>query len=212
MNARCAPTAIQRVVGVDLSLTSTGVGICVKTLRGYTMASSSVTSTLTKTGRHHETGAARESLLDRVNRQRQITDEVCHYTTCADLVIIEGMIGGVQMGKFTDRAGLLMRVIDRTVRAGVPVGILAPTSIKKAITDNGKADKAAVAGAIVNMYPDTIIRNADEADAMGAAHLGAVVLGWDVPTLKRHRDVKWTDHPGDLGFAADPIDLDQLTG
>lgn len=74
-------------------------------------------------------------------------------------------------------------------------------SIKKAITDDAKADKAAMAGALVNLYPELVIKNSDEADAMGMAHLGAVLLDWPTKTLVRHREVRWTDHPEDTGGA-----------
>jgi hypothetical protein len=33
------------------------------------------------------------------------------------------------------------------------------------------------------------------ADALAAAHVGAVALGWNVPTLARHSDVKWSEFP-----------------
>lgn len=213
MNSR----VITRVVGIDLSLTSTGIGIVVRSADGRCrIASSSVKTTLVKSGTRlvqgrgrkpaDQIGAAKETLADRVTRQREITREVCHFATVADLVVIEGMIGGVRAGKPVDRDATWMRIVDRVVTAGIPIGVVTPQVIKKAMTDNGAADKAAVAGALVGLYPDLIINNSDEADAMGAAHLGAVLLGWDVKTLARHRDLKWTEHPGELDASLAPAE------
>jgi len=64
-----------------------------------------------------------------------------------------------------------------------------------AIARSGKADKAALAVALTRLWPQADVTSSDCCDAAGLAHLGAVRLGWDVPTLQRHRACKaeWPD-------------------
>jgi crossover junction endodeoxyribonuclease RuvC len=190
---------IQRVVGVDMSLTSTGIGIAVRTVSGQVkMAASSVQVKPANTGPPGKNGKPTETLVDRMVRQRAIAAEVAHFTSVADLVVIEAMIGGVSMGKAVDRSGLWCRIVDRAIARGIPVCTVSNSSVKKAIADHGAADKAAVSSAVTKLYPELVLANSDEADAVGMAHLGAVLMGWEVPTLARHRVIKWIDRPVEL--------------
>lgn len=197
---------IRRVVGVDMSLTSTGIGVAVRTEAGLVkLATSSVKSTVSKTGKpvlKRGKLVPTETLHDRIMRQRDIATQVSHFTSVADLVVIESLIGGISMGKAVDRSTLWMRIIERAIMRDIPVVTVTNSSVKKAITDDGRADKAAVSAAMVKLYPDLTITNSDESDAAGMAHLGAVLLNWEVPTLARHRTIKWVDLPTDEDLAA----------
>jgi len=64
-----------------------------------------------------------------------------------------------------------------------------------AIARSGKADKAALAVALTRLWPQADVTSSDCCDAVGLAHLGAVRLGWDVPTLQWYRACKaeWPD-------------------
>ncbi len=183
-----------RVVGVDLSLAATGLGIITQRAgRSPIAAVAEFKTKLTKTGT--KDGKPSECLRDRVARSRGIATDVWHQAGTADLVVIEGLFAGKAAGHLIDRAATWMRIVDRCVQNDVPVAVVAPTTLKLAIAGKGGADKAAMAAALVRLWPDVGLSSDNEVDALGCAHLGAVALGWDVPTLERHRDVKWTEFP-----------------
>jgi Holliday junction resolvasome RuvABC endonuclease subunit len=85
--------------------------------------------------------------------------------------------------------------MNQLIRREVPIAVAGPGSAKKAITDNGRADKSLMSRYVTKLWPDLETANEHESDAAGLAHLGAVALGWDVSTLERHKAVKWTEWP-----------------
>jgi crossover junction endodeoxyribonuclease RuvC len=182
------------VVGLDLDLAKCGIGIITyRTTRGDCLVvSEKLTSPLVKTGPRDAKGKLTETLVDRHARITDISGQVCHFALSADLVVIENKFAGSPGGKSIDRHGAYWHVVGRCIRKNIPVVELAPASVKLAITGTGRADKAAVAGALSRLWPDWTIGSDDEADAVGCAHLGAVYLGWPVKTLERHRQVKTT--------------------
>lgn len=204
------------IVGIDLSLQCTGIAILTETqMCGIKLTTGVIPST----------GKRKDTLITRHDRLTTIGQEVLHYcpgpgTLPADtwlsvvgidqeevddaFAVIEGTTPGQAGGSVVDRYALWWFVVGGLIRRGVPVAVVGPSSMKKAITGNGRADKAAVAGKIKDLYPDLVITSSDVADACGLAHLGAVALGWDVKALASHRQVKWTEWPEDydaLGVA-----------
>lgn len=179
----------KRVVGLDLSLTKSGIAIVVATSRGTTL----VTDTIASKG----TRAA--SLVDRHARITTLGRDILHHAAVSDLVVIEGLFTGPKAGSLIDRAALWWWVVGGLIRREVPVAVVSPMSLKLAIAGSGKADKVQVALALAKLWPDADLGNNDSADAAGLAHLGAVWLGMEVPTLARHRDVKaeWPTTDGD---------------
>jgi len=175
------------IVGIDYSLTCTGLAIITKTSTGCKLTTSTVTSK----------GSRDASLPDRHERITQIGKDVLHFAGRADLAVIEGVTPGAKGGSPVDRFAGWWWVVGGLIRRGVPVAIVAPTSLKLAIAGKGNADKAAVAAAVMGLWPDVEISSSDVSDAVGLAHLGAVAWGWDVKTLTRHTEVKWTYWPGE---------------
>jgi Holliday junction resolvasome RuvABC endonuclease subunit len=171
---------VRRVAGLDLSLTCTGIAICVETSRGTNM----VTDTSKSKGKR----AA--SMIDRHARLTELGNGILHHAAVCDLAVIEGLFTGPKAGSLTDRAALFWFVAGGLIRREVPVAIVPPTSLKLAIAGAGNADKAALAVALMRLWPDVDVTSSDVSDAAGLAHLGAVWLGMDVPTLERHRTVK----------------------
>lgn len=179
-----------RVVGLDLSLTSCGVAVVSRRVDGTTLATcASFTSK----------GKRADSVADRARRIATLASEVTTGLANPDLVVVEGQSHGSRGGSIVDRAGLWWRVIDGLVARSVPVAVCPPKTRAKAMTGNGSADKAAVSAAVKGLWPDLQIDNGDESDALSLAHLGAVCLGWAVPTLQRHRDalraIEWPELP-----------------
>lgn len=174
----------RRVVGLDLSLTCTGIAVCVETLGGCVMSADTVTSK----------GVRAATLPDRYERLAALSKAILDSTRGADLAVIEGPFTGPRGGSPIDRMGLFWAVAGALIRRDIPVAVIAPTSLKLAISGKGNADKAAVAIAVERLWPGLDVSSSDVSDAAGLAHLGAVRLGMDVPTLERHRQVK-TDWP-----------------
>jgi Holliday junction resolvasome RuvABC endonuclease subunit len=153
---------------------------------------------MTKTGAPTAQNKPSESLSDRVRRSRAIAEDVCQYALCGDLVVIEGLFTGPHAGKLVDRAATWWRVVDRCLGREVPIAVVAPTALKLPIAGTGRASKTEMISALVRLWPALVLKTDNEVDAMACAHLGAVALGMDVPTLERHKTVKWTDWPESL--------------
>lgn len=179
----------ERVVGIDFSLTCTGVGTIVQQ-SGQTPTALAVT--------FGSTGKRADSLPDRHERITGLAERVLEYCAEARLAVIEGVLtASFKGGSVMDRHAGWWAIVGGLIRREVPVAVILPPSLKLAIAASGKADKAAVAIAIERLWPGLDVSSSDVSDAVGLAHLGAVRLGWDVPTLERHQKVKatWPELP-----------------
>lgn len=180
-----------RIGGLDYSLTNSGIATLTRRVDGSCAMS---TTTVRSTGRLSDTLPMR--------RQRLVTlatDVVQHMAVC-DLVVLEGIVP--TKGPMLDRYGALWLILDRLICAETPIAVMAPKSAKKAITGDGRADKALMSRHVTKLWPDLETSNEHEADAAGLAHLGGVALDWPIPTLERHKQVKWTEWP-EFGPQAD---------
>jgi crossover junction endodeoxyribonuclease RuvC len=159
------------VVGVDLSLTCTGL--------------SDGRETWTVLSRGH-----RGDVLDRRwQRIASIAAQVASITgdAAAGLVVVEGPSLGSRGGSAWDRAGLWWQVLGRLCDAEVPVAVVPPSARAKYATGKGNADKAAVTSAATHRA-GRVFATSDEADAwwlaaMGYDHLGEQLVA--VPAVNR---------------------------
>lgn len=150
------------VVGVDLSLTATGVAAAV----GGTAKVRTVTSTPTE-----------DTIAARSIRLRAVAGALFNLARDADLVVIERPAFLSKTGAAHDRSGLWWLLVARLTGAGVPVAEVSPNTIKKYATGKGTADKDAVLAAVVRRYPDVEVNTNNEADALILAALGARHVG-----------------------------------
>lgn len=168
------------VLGVDLSLTCSGVAAITHRPDGPTIETYAVESS----------GRQKAPLPERHHRIAHLADRVLDHAGQPDLAVVEATIAAsFAGGAVLDRHGLWWAVVGGLIERDVPIATVVPSALKKAITDNGKADKAVVAAELLRLWPDLRITSSDVADAAGLAHLGAVRLGWPVQTLARHRRV-----------------------
>lgn len=159
-----------RVVGIDLSLTSTGIGI-IDNYQGR------ATRIRTAPKRGHE-------------RLEFLARRVLSYCKGADLVVIEGPAYAKPQGAF-DMGGGWWVVTHYLWKAGIQPVSVSPSSLKKYATGKGggpDAGKDRVLAAAVKRYPLVTIDGNDAADAfilaaMGADHLGHPVV--KVPAVNR---------------------------
>ena len=170
-----------RVIGLDLSLTGTGVsnGQWADTIR--------------------TTGRADATLTDRASRIAHITSAVLEYTTGAHLVVVEGPSHNSRYGHMWDRAGLWWRIVGRLVGDGVPVAVVPPNIRALYATGRAGAGKDEVLLAAARRWPACPIANNNEADACVLAALGLNWLGYPLaPMPATHRaalaKVAWPDN------------------
>lgn len=157
------------VVGIDLSLTSTGLARLSSHIP--------VVETKLATSKGHNN----DTLTQRFERQTILTNQVLEFARDADLVCIEyifasGQVGGSQI----DRFGLWWRVVGSLLLWQIPV--LHPTASqgKKFLTGSGKADKGTMVRCALRTWPDwepsTNSASEDEADAIAMASIGVALL------------------------------------
>ena len=168
---------IERVIGIDVSLTSTGIAVVHRDLRA---AADSIPSK----------GQRGDTIAQRAQRMRQIGNQVGDWLyggtlnagTPTVLTIVEAPVSVQHPGGSTwDRAGLWWDIVARALACG-PVATVSPTTRAKWATGKGNADKAAVAAAMTRYAPQVEISNSDEADALALAYMGAQKLGWVIAT------------------------------
>lgn len=177
------------IVGIDLSLTCAGIARITRT-------GQLVTGVVESAGKRADRIPARHA------RITSVADRIALQLGSPDFAVIEGCTGSPG-GSPLDRHHLWWLVVGALVRAEVPVAVIQPNTLKKAIGGHGRADKVVVAMAVSKLYPADVdqLTGNDTTDAAALAHLGAVHLGWDVPTLARHREAKFTEWPAELAPA-----------
>lgn len=165
-----------RVIGLDLSLTATGVAI----IEDDTITVRTITS--------NPTG---DSVDDRVRRLDKIERAVMECMTGAseiDLIVIEGpSFGQMRQSGEHVRAGLWWRIVSICTDTA-PVVEVPPATLKKYATGKGNAAKDAVLLATARRFPDVDLRDNNQADALWLAAMGARHLEQpvdDVPQLNQ---------------------------
>ena len=152
------------VVGIDLSLTCTGIAIA-----KY--------GTITETTTVKSKGARGDSLEDRRMRLlgiRMGIEEILHpRRRTIDLIVIEAPSFGSVGGSQHDRSGLWWQLVDEWIDYGIAQ--VTPMQRAKYGTGKGNSAKADVHAAVKANYAreDLPIRTNDEADAVLLAAMGA---------------------------------------
>jgi Holliday junction resolvasome RuvABC endonuclease subunit len=169
------------VVGIDVSLVSTGVAV-------IPAQGQMVTGVITTNGHRGDT------LLARTFRQRSIlTAFVDYLPPRVELAVIEGPSHGSRGGSAWDRAGLWWAMVRVLIGREIPVAVCAPTTRAKWATGSGKGDKAAVASGVTRITSSTF-STSDEADAAALAWMGAMRLGWrQGPRPSAIDSIDWPD-------------------
>jgi len=171
------------VVGVDLSLTSTGYST------GHT------TEQISKPKWVHELPAE----LDRL---RWMRNEVALRVTRdrPDLVVVEVPAYSSTSGHATARGGLFWMLLDQLAGCELPVAPVITTCLKKYATGKGTAGKDDVIREVKGRFPWFAGKN-DEADAlvlaaMGYDHLGEPLVKMPATHRAALDKVAWPDLAG----------------
>lgn len=164
-----------KVVGLDLSLTCTGVAVVCDHhgLRG------AVTDRIeSKPARKVPKGGTPLSLAERAARIDEIADTAVEHAKGADLVVVEGpSLGQSRQAGEHGRAGLWWLIIWRLWARNITVVEVTPAGVKRYATGKGGASKDDVLSAVIRRYPHIDVNGNDEADALILAAMGARHLG-----------------------------------
>lgn len=161
-----------KVVGLDLSLTSTG----------YAAPDRLATYRFKPSAKH--TPKQDSAVALRLPRLRWLTTQILDQLVI-DMpthVVVEGPSHGSIGGHEHERGGFWWRIIEACDDAGIEILIATPTMLKKFATGKGNADKDIVLGATYSRFPWFKGGN-DEADALWAAAMGYELLGHSVVAL-----------------------------
>jgi crossover junction endodeoxyribonuclease RuvC len=160
-----------RIIGLDLSLTATGIAII----------DDGVTSVSTVTSK----GAKTATLEERVHRLDDIERRILHEIGIepADLIVVEQPAFSRTTGHHHDRSGLWWRIVSAADFGIGPVAEVAPTTLKKYATGKGNASKDAVLAATVRRFSTIAVANNNEADALVLAAMGADHLSHPIAAM-----------------------------
>lgn len=153
------------VIGLDLSLTSTGAA----EIRDGKLVE---LVTFKSTGKKGDSIEKRGYRLDGMHRDiwSWVNDEY------VDLVVVEAPSYGSTFGSPHDRSGLWWLVVRDLIINEIPVAMVSPQGRAKYATGNGRSKKPEVFAACKDRY-GSVFRNDDEADALLCASVGARHLG-----------------------------------
>lgn len=179
-----------RIVGIDLSLTGTGLAE-IKLQPGVPDELAAVETVVVSSS-----GKKDDQLQERFHRQTDICSQILDFTLGGshehgliddrpDLIVIESLFNsGTFAGGFIDRAGLWWRVVGSILCWDIPVVTATPQQAKKFLTGAGNADKGAMAMYLSKLYPHwdpSTSKNAnDEADGGALASIGVGLMASDV--------------------------------
>src|SRR5882757_11185367 len=97
------------------------------------LATDVVKSKPTKSG-VNAAGKPVETLLDRYARLRDLSAEVVHHASVADLVVIEGLIASPARNRGVhDRPALWWIIVGALCRRNIPVAEASPSAMKRVI-------------------------------------------------------------------------------
>lgn len=153
------PDGLPRVIGLDLSLSSTGIASNI----GWT-------DRIQVKAQPNDPG--------QFNRLRRIRDRVLEFVNQdTALVVVEGLAFGSGTAGHHTITGLWHLVMEAVDSRCIPWAEVPPATLKKYATGKGNAAKDEVLAAVLRRWPDIVIGGNDEADALALAAMGADHLG-----------------------------------
>lgn len=178
--AGATPARRLHIVGLDISLTATGVAT--------TMGATTVPTK----------GRRADDLTTRHHRYRHICRTVFGLVGIPDLAVIEGPSYHSVGGSMWDRGGLWWLIVDGLLDREVPVAVVPPTCRAKYVTGKGNAGKAAVMRAVQH-HLGAIPEDDNQADALALRAMGHDWAGQPlaaVPSLNRTAllSCQWPEH------------------
>jgi crossover junction endodeoxyribonuclease RuvC len=159
------------VVGIDLSLTATGIAL----FRGIDPTCHPATLSAPK-------GMSGMERLD------YLTNTVRSSCEFASIVVFEGLSYGSNDPSAQERAGLSFILRRELWLAGINFILVPPTTLKKFVTGKGNAEKNLVLREVYKRW-GVDAANDNEADAVGLLYVGLALTGQWEPTTDAQREV-----------------------
>lgn len=154
-----------KVVGIDISLTGTGVAI-------------HEAGGLSYVREHGRDGKRGEPFTMRGDRIDELVSDVLADCQGADLAVLEAHDFGVKVSASShDRSGVFWIVVRELRRLGTEVAQATPQTLKQYATGSGNASKDSVLVATVRRYPTIHVMTNNQADALTACSMGVRHLG-----------------------------------
>jgi crossover junction endodeoxyribonuclease RuvC len=184
-----------RVVGIDLSLTSTGLASA-----GDEVKLARIRSAAPKTPRHPRTNKPLPPTLEqRRERLGLLCAKILTFVMLEepDLACVEQPAYSRNVGSMHDRSGLWWLVVNGLFANDVPVVEITPNQRAKYATGKGTDDKDKVLAAVIRRYPGVDVTGNDVADALALAAMGRRRLGRPLeeslpkPNLEAMDKVRW---------------------
>lgn len=151
-----------RVVALDLSLTGTGVAI---------IADHQVwTTTLSPKATGH-------------TRLELICEKVIDWCADADAILIEAAVSYAKGNNALIMGGLWWVVTHALWHESQPYVVIQPGQLKMYATGKGNSSKEAVGYEAVRRFPNVMITDNNQADALWMAHMACDWLGWPLIQL-----------------------------
>lgn len=158
-----------RVVGVDPSLTGTGVA-CATLNRDGSVSWESFTV---------KSKASAPSIAARMKRLSWIKRSALARLVPGSLMVIEAPAYSRSQGSRHERSGLWWLIVDLATEKGSRAVEVSPTARAKYATGRGNASKAEVVAAVSARY-GVVPANDNEADAIALAALGFRLAGFPI--------------------------------
>lgn len=159
------------VIGLDLSLTNTGIA-------RITWSGSDLVADI---DRVQSKGSKTDTWNQRSARMFALTNAIQKRILPADLVVLEGPSFGSTSTSSHDRSWFWGKVFDRLDANDIPIVVVPPASAKKWATNKGNADKDDMVLAAARMWPAIEGIKNDTADALALAGIGMQLLGGPCP-------------------------------
>lgn len=158
------------VIGLDLSLTSTGLAIVHNGRATVTRVTSKPTGSTT---------------ADQLIRLRVIVSRIRAAIPASTRTVaaVEGPAFGANDPGAHIRGGLWWMVREMLDAEDIDVVVVTPATLKKYATGKGNAAKDAVLAAAVRRFPDVDVTGNDEADALWLAAIRARIEGQPIDEL-----------------------------
>ncbi|MDV8066406.1 crossover junction endodeoxyribonuclease RuvC [Rhodococcus sp. IEGM 1366] len=172
------------VVGIDPSLTGTGIAIL-----GHPKTAESPNVPILTTVKTEKRGTR---FLDRANRISQQIEQIwkampplVRLVVIEDLPVVNPMPGAASA--YQDRSALIIALGAKIQKAGLPLVAVNLSTLKLFAAGNGHAKKPEMIEAMKFLWPHADIGKDDNrADALALATMGAFHLGWHEPELPHH--------------------------
>lgn len=165
------------IVGLDLSLTSTGIARIETGDGRERWTVQRIQSKAPATPRGPKGKPLPPTLRQRADRLSDLMRRIVEATHPADLVVIETPAYSSKTGSTHDRSGLWWLVVDYLDIQGYTIVEVTATGRMKYATGKGMVSKDIVLAAVVRRYVDVDVTGNDEADALVLAAMGARHLG-----------------------------------